>query len=203
HFKTASLQHKFAEKTSLNISYMKFTVKEDLMEHRTSNQFGIAGNGEEIPTLMGMQTIKRMQKNYTDNASVYLVNEFNTGMLNHKFLAGYDYIQSISPVGNATQNARGYLTADGNGMINTYNPANRDAYLMDENGNPVPNVPHFDLANPSYTISNSESYIYANSTLTPSKYMVNGFYLQDQIGLGKLKLLLSLRQEYYSDILNY
>ncbi|MEX2593843.1 MAG: TonB-dependent receptor [Anditalea sp.] len=202
-FITASLQHKFTEKTSLNVSYMKFTVKEDLMEHRTSNQFGLDGDGEEIPTLMGMQTIKRMQKNYTDNASIYLVNEFNTGEVNHKLLVGYDYIQSIAPKGNATQNARGYLTADGNGAINTYDPANKNIYLLDDMGNPVPNVPHFDLANPTYTISNSESYVYTNSMLTPSKYLVNGFYLQDQMDVGRFKLLLGLRQEYYSDILNY
>jgi iron complex outermembrane receptor protein len=202
-FITASLQHRFSGKSSLNISYMKFTVKEDLMEHRTSNSFGLAGNGEEIPTLMGMQTIKRMQKNYTDNVSLYLVNEFTTGELNHKLLVGYDYIQSISPLGNATQNARGYLTADGKGFINSYDPSNREAYLMDKDGNPVPNVPHFDLVNPGYTLSNSENYLYSNSMLTPSKYMVNGFYLQDQMDLGKLKLLLGLRQEYYTDILNY
>lgn len=202
-FITASLQHKFSAKTSLNVSYMKFTAKEDLMEHRTSNSFGVDGNGAEIPTLMGMQTIKRKQKNFTDNISLYVVNEFVTGELRHKLLLGYDYIQSVAPLGNATQNARGYLTADGTGFINTYNPANRQAYLLDQNGNPVPNVPHFDLANPSYTLSNPESYIYSNSMLTSSKYMVNGLYLQDQVEFGKLKFLLGLRQEYYTDILNY
>lgn len=202
-FITTSLQHSFTDKTSFHVSYMKFTVKEDLMEHRTSNQFGLDGNGEEIPTLMGMQTIKRMNKNYTDNASVYLVNVFNTGRLVHKLLVGYDFIQSISPRGNATQNARGYLTSNGMGALNSYNPANRDAYLLDNNGNPVPNVPHFDLANPSYTLSNTESYVFTNSMLTPTKYMVNGLYVQDQIDFGKLKVLLGLRQEYYSDILNY
>lgn len=202
-FITTSLQHKFTDKTSFHVSYMKFTVKEDLMEHRTSNQFGLNGNGDEIPTLMGMQTIKRMNKNYTDNASVYLVNDFNTGKIAHKFLIGYDFIQSISPRGNATQNAGGYLTENGMGALNSYNPSNRDAYLLDNNGNPVPNVPHFDLVNPSYTLSNTESYVFTNSMLTPSKYMVNGIYVQDQIDLGKLKVLLGLRQEYYSDILNY
>lgn len=202
-FITASLQHKFSQKTSLNVSYMKFSVKEDLMEHRTSNQFGLNGDGEEVPTLMGMQTIKRMQKNYTDNASIYLVTDLNTGSFSHKVLLGYDYIQSVSPLGNATQNARGYLTADGNSVINSYDPANKNAYKLNGLGNPVPNVPHFDLANPAYTISNAESYIYTNSMLAPSKYMVNGFYIQDQIDMGRLKLLLGLRQEYYSDLLNY
>src|SRR5690606_34070127 len=196
-FITASLQHKFSKRTSLNVSYMKFSVKEDLMEHRTSNQFGLNGDGEEIPTLMGMQTIKRMQKNYTDNASIYLVTDLETGSISHKVLLGYDYIQSVSPLGNATQNARGYLTADGNSVINSYDPANKNAYKLNGLGNPVPNVPHFDLANPAYTISNAESYIYTNSMLAPSKYMVNGFYIQDQIDMGRLKLLLGLRQEYY------
>src|SRR5690606_20137597 len=202
-FITASLQHKFSQKTSLNVSYMKFSVKEDLMEHRTSNQFGLDGNGNEIPTLMGMQTIKRMQKNYTDNASIYLVTDLNTGSMSHKVLLGYDYIQSVSPLGNATQNARGYLATDGNSVINTYDPANKNAYRLDGLGNPIPNVPHFNLADPAYTISNTESYIYTNSMLTPSKYMVNGLYIQDQIDVGRLKLLLGLRQEYYSDLLNY
>ncbi len=202
-FITASLQHKFTVKTSLNISYMKYLTQEDLQEHRTSNQFARDGEGNEIPTLMGMSTIRRFQRNYTDNISTYLVNELNTGNIRHKILLGYDYTQRISPIGNSSQNARGYLRADGQGFISAYNPDNRDNYLFDGNGNPVPNVPHFNLAIPDYTFSEYESYDFTNAALVPAKYMVNGFYGQDQVEYGKLRILLGLRQEFYSDILAF
>ncbi|MBW3469585.1 TonB-dependent receptor [Arthrospiribacter ruber] len=202
-FSTISLQHKFTEKTSLNVSYIKYLAQEDLQEHRTSNQFARDGDGNEIPTLMGMSTIRRFQRNYTDNLSAYLVHEFATGKIRHKLLGGYDYIQRVLPVGGATQNAGGYLRADGSGFINTFNPYNRDAYQFDQNGNPIPNVPHFNLANPRFTISNYENYLFINNPLTAAKYSVNGFYIQDQIEYNKLTLLLSLRQEFYTDLLGF
>lgn len=202
-FITASLQHRFTDKTSLNISYMKYLTQEDLQEHRTSNQFARDGDGNEIATLMGMSTIRRFQRNYTDNISSYLVTELNTGPIRHKMLLGYDYIQRVSPIGNSSQNAGGYLRADGRGFINAYNPNNREDYLFDSNGNPVPNVPHFNLAAPDYTFSNYESYFFTNSAMNPTKYMVNGLYVQDQLEYGKLKVLLGLRQEFYSDLVGF
>ncbi len=201
-YTTASLQHKFSDHISFNASYMKFLYDEDLLEHRTSNNYAIDADGQEIPTLMEMQTIRRKRKNYNDNVTLYFVSDFNTGPLTHKLLLGYDYIQNVAPVGGSNYNARGYRNVSNTGAINTYNPANRDNYLIRDN-RPVPNVPHFDLTNPDYSISEISGYFNVSSPQAVTKYYVNGVYLQDQITWGPLQALVAVRQEYYTDILNY
>ena len=201
-YTTASLQHKFSDRISFNASYMKFLYDEDLLEHRTSNNYAVDEDGNQIPTLMEMQTIRRKRRNYNDNITIYFVGDFETGRLKHKLLAGYDYIQNMSPVGGSNYNARGYRNATNTGAINTYNPANRDQYLI-RDGRPVPNVPHFDLVNPDYSISEISGYFNVSSAQAVTKYYVNGVYLQDQITWGRVQALVALRQEYYVDILNY
>ena len=201
-YTTASIQHKFSDRLSFNASYMKFLYDEDLLEHRTSNRYAVDADGVEIPTLMEMQTIRRKRKNYNDNITVYFVGDLKTGPIRHKLLAGYDYIQNLSPVGGSNYNATGYRNAANDGVINTYNPENRDAYLI-QNNRPVPNVPHFDLSNPSYAISEISGYFNVSSSQAVTKYYVSGVYVQDQISWGKLQALLAFRQEYYTDILNY
>ncbi|GGG81951.1 ligand-gated channel [Parapedobacter pyrenivorans] len=201
-YTTASLQHKFTDRISFNASYMKFLYDEDLLEHRTSNQYAVDADGAEIPTQMEMQTIRRKRKNYNDNITLYLVNDFTTGPLTHKLLVGYDYIQNVSPVGGSNYNARGYRNASNTGAINSYDPENRDLYLIQGN-RPVPNVPHFDLTNPDYSISEISGYFNVSSAQAVTKYFVNGVYVQDQITWGPIQALLAVRQEFYTDILNY
>ena len=199
---TTSLQRKISDKVSFNVSYMKFLYDEDLLEHRTSNRYAVDADGVQIPTLMEMQTIRRQAKNYNDNINLYGVADFKTGSLEHKILIGYDYNQNITPVGSSNYNASGYLNAARNGTISTYNPANKALYYI-VNNRPVPNVPHFDLTNPDYSISEISEYFNVSSSQPITKYYVNGVYIQDQIKLGKFQALLGLRQEYYTDILNY
>ncbi|MGK6350210.1 TonB-dependent siderophore receptor [Parapedobacter sp. DT-150] len=201
-YTTASLQHKFTDNISFNASYMKFLYDEDLLEHRTSNRYAVDADGQQIPTLMEMQTIRRKQRNYNDNITLYFVSDFKTGPLTHKLLVGYDYIQNVSPVGGSNYNAAGYRNADNSGIIGTYVPENRDDYLISDN-RPVPNVPHFDLTNPDYAISEISGYFNVSSQQAITKYYVNGVYLQDQITWGPVQALLAVRQEYYTDILNY
>lgn len=201
-FSTISVQRKITEAISFNVSYMKSMYDEDLLEHRTSNRYGVDADGKEIPTLMGMQTIRRLRKNYVDNVSTYFTASFKTGVLSHKLLVGYDHIAEIFPEGNSSYNASGFLTADGKGTISTYKPADKDKYLI-VNNMPVPNVPYFNLANPDYSISEISRYINVSAPETPAKYFVNGIYVQEQLALGKWQLLLGLRQEYYVNVLEY
>jgi len=201
-YTTASLQHKFSDHISFNASYMKFLYEEDLLEHRTSNRYAVDADGNEIPTLMEMSTIRRKGKNYNDNVTLYFVSGFNTGPLTHKLLVGYDYIQNLSPVGGSSYNAGGYRNATNTGAIGNYNAANRDNYLI-VGDRPVPNVPHFDLTNPDYSISEISGYFNASSPQAATKYYVNGVYVQDQITWGPVQALLAVRQEFYTDIMNY
>lgn len=199
---TLSLQHKFSDHISLNASYMKVLYDEDLLEHRTSNSYAVDVAGNEIPTLMRMQTIRRKRSNYNDNISVYLVTDFKTGPLSHKLSMGYRYNQNVWPVGGSTYNATGYRNAANTGTISTYRPANSANYLI-ANGRPVPNVPHFDLVNPDYSISEVSGYFNVPSQQSVSKYYGNGIYIQDQIKWGKVNALLAVRQSYYINVQNY
>lgn len=201
---TISIQHKVSDKLSLNASYMKFMWKEDLLEHRTSNNYAVDSAGKSIPTLMEMRTTRRNTLNYTDNLTLYGAYDLETGPITHKILFGYDYIQNVYPKdNNSAYNARGYRNAADNGAINSYKAASSAQYLI-KNHMPVPNVPHFDLTNPDYSYSDIAEYFntpVANEN-TPSKYYVNGVYIQDQIKWNKVQLLLGLRKEYYVDLIN-
>lgn len=202
-FVTTSVQRKIGNNVTLNASYMKFLYDEDLLEHRTSNRYAVNGDGTTDATLMEMQTIRRLRKTYNDNLALYVVSDFKTGPLEHKLVTGYDYITNQSPVGNSSYNASGYRNAANTGAIRTYNPANQSLYLLDNSGNPVPNVQHFDLQNPNYSISEISQYFNVSQATAPTKYYVNGIYLQDQIKWGKVRALLGLRREFYTDLLNY
>ncbi|MDR6782746.1 iron complex outermembrane receptor protein [Pedobacter africanus] len=197
---TTSLQRKITDKITFNASYMKFLYDEDLLEHRTSNSYASDLAGNPIPTKMGMITQRRQAKNYNDNITLYFVSDLNTGPLKHKIVTGYDYILNINPVGNSSYNASGYRKTNGN--VGNYDKNKPGDFIM-ENGNPKPNVPHFDLVNPDYSISEISGYINTSVAQAATKYYVNGIYLQDQISWGKFQALLGLRQEYYTDVLNY
>lgn len=197
---TTSLRRKISDKVTFNVSYMKFLYDEDLLEHRTSNRYAVDAAGVSIPTKMEMQTIRRQGKNYSDNITAYFVTDLKTGPLTHKIVTGYDYIQNESPIGNSNYNATGYRRLDG--TVSNYNKNNAALFLM-KDGNPVPNVPHFDLVNPDYSISEISGYINASSQTDPALYYQHGIYIQDQISFGQFQALVGLRQEYFTDVLNY
>ncbi|WP_373517716.1 carboxypeptidase-like regulatory domain-containing protein, partial [Pricia sp.] len=136
-YSTLSLNHQFSDRLSFNASYMRYMFEEDLEEHRTSNQFAINGNGEPLPTLMGMQVITRQQQFIADNLSSYFVYQPKTGALEHKIVAGFDYNEQRQPVGNAQSFAQGYFQQGGGSSTD---PEDFPDYVRDENGNPVPNV---------------------------------------------------------------
>ena len=199
-YSTISLNHQFSDKLSFNASYMKYLFDEDLQEHRTSNQFAIDGTGTPIPTLMGMMVIKRQGQTIADNLSSYFVYKERTGELTHKIVAGFDYNQQQSPIGNAQSMARGYRLQGGGASTSTADFPN---FQLDNNGNPIPNVPHFDLQNPTYSVAQLSDYIFNVSPTAPTKYFTYGVYLQDQIKWKQFQLLLGGRQEYYNDVVNY
>jgi iron complex outermembrane receptor protein len=207
-YSTLSLQRKITDRISFNAAYMKYMYNENLMEHRTSNRYGSDADGKSIPTLMEMQTIKRITRNYTDNLNLYMASTLQTGSLEHQLLIGYDHIAYLSPIGNSNYNASGFRNAGGTGIVMkngrpaAYDPKNKSAYMIKDNI-PVPNVPYFDLQTPDYSITDIANYYNISSATAPNKYNVNGFYVQEQIKWGKFNALIALRQEYYQDLLDY
>jgi iron complex outermembrane receptor protein len=206
---TTSLSRKITKDITFNASYMKFTYEEDLLEHRTSNSYAVDASNKAIPTKMGMTSNRRKSKNYNDNITLYFVSDLKTGPLSHKIVTGYDYIVNTSPIGNSQYTAGGYRSIDVS-VANFATPPTPEkpnpayiAFLYDKSGNPIPNVPHFDLVNPDYSISEISGYINTSAEQAPAKYYVNGIYIQDQISWGKFQALLGLRQEYYTDVQSY
>lgn len=197
-----SLSHQFTQNFSFNISYLKYQWNENLMEHRTSNAYAVDSAGKELPTLMQMTTIRRLSKNYNDNMTAYFVSRFNTGVLEHQLLVGYDFNQFSVPVGGSSETARGGYRLK-NGTVGNYVKANKDNFILDANGNPVPNVPHFNLVNPDYSIATVSGYITTSTATAAAKNMAHGIYLQDNIKWNKFSLLIGLRKEFYKDKFNF
>ncbi|WP_442587794.1 TonB-dependent siderophore receptor [Pedobacter sp. AW31-3R] len=197
-----SLQHKFSEQVTFNTAFTRSMYDEDLIEHRTANGYGVDSAGNELPDMIAMQAYQRQAKNNMDNLSAYFNIKLTSGPLQHTVLLGYDYIQEIFPVYNSATRARGYLSKDRSRVYNSYDPSKSDRYLI-INHMPVPNVPHFDLKNPDYGITSMNNYIVEAVAPDPRKYYLNGFYVQDQIKWGKFQVLLAIRKEYYTDIVDY
>ncbi len=165
---------------------MKYMYNENLMEHRTSNRYGTDADGNSIPTLMEMQTIKRVTRNYTDNLNLYMASKLQTGPLEHQVLIGYDLITYLSPVGNSNYNASGFRNAEGTGIMTMkkmdgqrLTTLNKALYMIKDTI-PVPNVPYFDLQKPDYSITDIANYYNISSATAPNKYKVNGFYIQNK-----------------------
>ena len=202
---TTSLNHQISKDISFNASYMKTGYNEDLTEHRSSNSYAVDGEGNNIGTMVGRQVFIRKRSRFVDNLSAYFNIQKTTGKFAHKLVVGYDYAQETLPAGGSQLTANGYRNASNTGSITRYNPANKEAYLLDANGNPIPNVPHFDLEDPigSQTMQDMSKYFYAQRSYDPTLYHLNGFYVQDQITFGKLEAMIGLRYEVYSDFENY
>ncbi|MFC0774169.1 TonB-dependent siderophore receptor [Terrimonas alba] len=201
-----NLSHKFTKAISFNASYMKQTWQEDLQEHRTNNAFAPDINGQPISSLVGMQLVQRKQNWNIDNINSYFNFDFATGSARHLLLIGYD-LQSWEKLKGGGQNAaRGFLLKDGT-VANSFIIGNASNYqTITYNGQtlPKPNVDHFDLNNPVYTIRNINDYIMNSRIVIPSALTTNNaIYIQEQMNWNKFTVLMSLRQEWFKDITNY
>ncbi|GAA4911974.1 TonB-dependent receptor [Mucilaginibacter defluvii] len=203
---TLSLNHKFNDKLSFNAAYSKTGYQEDLYEHRSANAYAKDKFGKDIPNLVAMQVFQRKRKRYIDNLSGYFNYNVKTGPFEHKIVAGYDYGSEKMPAGASQLTASGYRDTTAVGFSN-YRAADSlsKKFIRDKNGNPIPNIPSFDLNNPiaSQRLQDDTKAIFAPTTLAPTYYYLNAGYIQDQIKLGRLQLLAGIRYEYYTDFNNY
>lgn len=201
-----SLAHKFTSQISFNAAYMKQYWTEGLQEHRTTNAFAPDINNQPVTSLAAMQFVQRQQYWNIDNLNAYFNFNFNTGKLTHKLLAGYDLNSWQKLKGGGQNAARGFLLKDGT-VAATFVPSNAASYqTISVNGRtlPKPNVSHFDLQNPVYTIRNVEDYnLNIRTALPPALTTTYAVYIQEQIQVNKLTVLLSLRHEWFEDITNY
>ncbi|MBB6237449.1 iron complex outermembrane receptor protein [Pedobacter sp. AK013] len=200
-----NFSHSLTQNIVFNVAYMKQNWSEDLLEHRTTNAFGVDENNQPIPTLAAMRAVQRQQKWQTDNLSTYFSINANTFSLSHKLVIGYDRINTQKLRGGGENSAQGYRLKDGT-VAAKYDPTKKDLYLFKVvNGinAPVPNVEHFNLSAPTYTIKNLSDYVFTKTEIPAAYNLVNAVYLQDQIKYHQVTLTLGLRQEWYEDYSNY
>ena len=203
---TGNLAHKFTDRITFTTAYMKQTWTEDLQEHRTTNAFAVDLTGKPVTSLAAMQFVQRKQFWNVDNLNSYLNVDLNTGQVSHKLLVGYDLHRWQKLKGGGQNAARGYLLKDGT-VAAAFVPANAANYQTITVGGstlPRPNVNHFDLSNPSYTIRNVDDYVLnVHTALQPALTTTQAIYVQEQLKWNRLTLLAGLRQEWFDDITNY
>lgn len=174
---TASITQEVAAGLSLNASYMKFSSDVSLEEHRTANLFL-----NDSTMIMGY--IRRDEQSTTDNLATYLVGDLATGPAEHQVVAGFDYIRN---------------EYDRSG----FNSFPDSAGALQDPAKTFPEP--FVLTQPVYTIDhNPETYTRTSSFGfgNPSIYSTYGFYVQDQVEMGRLQVLLNLRRELYTNIVD-
>ncbi|HEV3412571.1 MAG TPA: TonB-dependent siderophore receptor [Puia sp.] len=166
----ALLSYKINNHISFNSGYLHYRTQQIVAEH------GVQG-------YITNDSVYLYYSNWdygssTNTFSNYFTGHFNTGKFSHQLILGYDYVTSAV---NLTQNYYELPNqfGSGSGIAGT-----------------------FSLKHPVYANPNTSSYQLSDysadaSAVNPSIYHTQGAYLQEQIGLGKWKMLIGLRQEAY------
>ena len=205
---TIALTHKFSDHISLNAIYLNSSYSEDMLEHTQANlyykQIGNGANAFRYADPNKVMMTANQRKRYFANNSfnTYFNFNFNTGILKHKLLVGYDYFISEQKAGSSSISAQGYLSKDKTKVVNTYTTTAN--VLAGSVQTPTTNVPVFDLYDPiaGNAYKDISKYIWKQNTLNPYEEYSHGVYVQEQIDISIVKLLIGLRQEWFSEILN-
>lgn len=199
---TTSLTHQFTKRLAFNASFVRTGYEEDLLEHRSANAYAKDSAGNIIPTLVEMQVFIRKRKRFVDNLSAFFTYEFNLGRSENKLVIGYDYGQEVQPFGGSQLQASGYRNNTNTGT--TTDPSKFLYETVNGIRRPVPNVAHFDLTAASpYSIADMSKYFFARRPFDPTKYYFGGWYVQDQVTLGRFQALIGIRGETYQEFVNY
>ena len=200
----ASFTKSFAENVVFNASYMKQTWTEDLAEHRTENRAAVDIEGNAIPTLAAMRYVERQQFWDTDNINTFLNFNLESDNITNKIVVGYDGSRWERTIGGGQNTARRYLKLDGSvGNFNPDNAADFQTMTVDGVVMPRPNVPHFDLANPSNGIRVTKDYVFGQFEIPANLTRTDGLYIQNQFKVGKFSALVNLRYEWFTDIFDF
>ena len=198
---TIALTHKFSDHISLNAIYLNSSYSEDMLEHTQANlyykQIGNGANAFRYADPNKVMMTANQRKRYFANNSfnTYFNFNFNTGILKHKLLVGYDYFISEQKAGSSSISAQGYLSKDKTKVVNTYTTTAN--VLAGSVQTPTTNVPVFDLYDPiaGNAYKDISKYIWKQNTLNPYEEYSHGVYVQEQVDISIVKLLIGLRQE--------
>ena len=113
-------------------------------------------------------TANQRKRYFANNSfNTYFNFNFNTGILKHKLLVGYDYFISEQKAGSSSISAQGYLSKDKTKVVNTYTTTAN--VLAGSVQTPTTNVPVFDLYDPiaGNAYKDISKYIWKQNTLNP------------------------------------
>ncbi|MBV6645065.1 MAG: TonB-dependent receptor [Cyclobacteriaceae bacterium] len=200
---TVSLRQRLGDRLSFNSVYQFSSYREDLLEHRTSNRFAALGDGTFDEEKVAMRVFIRERQWNNNNFNNYLNFDYTLGRTSNTLLVGYDYFEQELLPGGSQLEARSYLLQNGT-ATNTFNVDNASDYVLDADGNPVTNVAHFDLTSPvGNALRDMTNYAYRTRNFNQFLQRTHGVYIQNQTEIGPLKVLLGLRQEYFTDLVDY
>ena len=166
----ALLSYKINKHISFNSGYLNYQTQQNVAEH------GVQGYITNDSVYLYYSNWDYQSS--TNTFSNYFTSHFNTGKFSHQFILGYDYVKSVV---NLTQNYYELPNqfGSGSGIVGTFSLKH-----------PI----YGNLPTSSYQLS---GYSADASAVNPSIYHTQGVYLQEQVGIGKWKLLIGLRQEAY------
>jgi iron complex outermembrane receptor protein len=166
----ALLSYKINNHISFNSGFLNYQTRQEVAEH------GVQGYITNDSVYIYYSNWD--YRSATNTFSNYFICHFNTGKFSHQLILGYDYVKSTV---NLSQNY--YEIPDqfglGSGIVGTFS------------------LKHPVYANPNINSYQLSDYSADASAVNPSVYHTEGGYLQEQIGLGKWKMLIGLRQEAY------
>lgn len=199
---TLGVTHQITDNLSLNATYLNSSYDEDLQEHNQANAYVRMADGSQSASRILMQALIRQRHFRNNSFNTYLNYNITTGPINHRLLLGYDYFQMAQLAGSSAMTAGGYLLKNGT-TTTAFRPANINNYVLDSDGNPQTNVPYYDLTSNANNVERDVSkYVFVTTALSPYLQYSHGIYLQEQLEVGILKLLLGIRQEFFTDVLN-
>ena len=162
--------YKINKHISFNSGYLNYITQQNTAEHGVHSYI----TSDSVNLYFSKWDYHTMTNTFTE----YFTFHFNTGKLNHQFLAGYDYI-----VSDVKLNQKYYELPDefglGSGIAGT-----------------------FSLKNPKYAVAAINKYQPSDygsdaTNVEASVYHTQGIYVQEQISYNKWKLLVGLREEIY------
>ena len=209
-----ALSHQLAKGLLFNSTYLYSSYVDRGEEHAQQHKYQSLGDGTEDHTKVEMRFEKRYRHITANNFNNYLTWDVATGDMKHKLLVGHDYYNTAIAPGLSELVANGYLLKNGSTAdINKDSlTAKGHEYLersfsLDKNGNPIPNVPSFDLnSTMGNRIKDVSKYVYQSASFSPNgqgnavRTYSNGVYLQEQLQWGRLQALLSARVEWFTDV---
>lgn len=202
---TLSARQELAPGLSLNAIYMRSTYDESLREHLTGGYL-LTEDAKTYDTTKAAMQVRLRERSFRNNSfNLYLNYDVKVGSIRSNLLIGYDYFSTDLLPGASQYDAYSYLLRSGQ-AANSFSTQN---VALDANGKPKLNVPAFDLSQGllSYKLGDVPSlmagYVWTERAFNPYRQYSHALYIQEQIEWRSLSLLLGLRQEFFTDILDH